>query len=119
MRKFHSHTTDTCKDADCLSLSPEGHANLTTPVSAFADDDLASLFGVKILQKPPGTDKGRDLRAVIAAPICGVVILLAIAGLVWWLWGKNRAGRKGAPEEGIYYEKSEEPDVPREQVVHQ
>ncbi|KAL8793660.1 MAG: hypothetical protein Q9195_003709 [Heterodermia aff. obscurata] len=98
--------------------SPEGHANLTTPVSGFADDGLASLFGVKTLQKAHNPDKGHPLKAaVIAAPICVVVALLAFGGLIWWWWTKHRAGRDRTAEERPYYEKSEEPDVPREQVL--
>ena len=94
---------------------------MTTPVSGFADNRLASLFGVKIAQKPRGSNKGLAVKAGIAASICGVTALLAFGGLLWWWWTKHRAGKnRTMAEETIYYEKSEEPDVPREeQVIHQ
>ena len=116
----HTHTPSIpYKFTDAFSHSPEGHANLTTPVGGFADDGLASLFGVKTPQKSRNSDKGHALQAEIVAPVCGVAALLAFGGLVWWWWIKRRAGRNRATEETIYYEKSEEPDVPREQVIQQ
>ncbi|KAL8735875.1 MAG: hypothetical protein Q9181_002653 [Wetmoreana brouardii] len=90
-----------------------GNATMTTPPAGFADAGLASLFGVKPssgLHRQSSSAVAR--RAEIAAPICGAVVLCALAAFGWW-WQKEHK----RSEEPVYYEKGEASDVTGKPVV--